>query len=453
MRSDRRLIRLLIVLALIALPALVLTLACAGNACVQREAKAATAPEIPFCGLPAEIRTLVAQGYREGRSGDILAVSELPAVSGQLPEEPTGTAPIWPSLESGVATRVPVVFAGPGVPKRPLPAGDTDLADVGPTIAKLGRITWPFPQYRQGIVLPGFEPPPDRTPLIVVVAWKGLGSDDLATDATAWPSLRALMRGGSGTLDATTGSLPVDSTAALTTIGTGGVPSSHGITGTLIRNEDGALVQAWSDDAPVSVIAGIGDTIDEKTGDRAKVGLVATEPFDRGLIGGNWYFGRDDDDVRIVPTDRAARTASALLAAEGFGTDGVPDLLGVTLDGPIGEMDRATGEVAEAARAATGGRAVVVVVGTGSGSDAERPGAAASLTGSAVAEAADAAAGTPVVEAATGGELFLDQQVMADAAIPQGRLVDGIDALRIDGEPVMADVFPAFAVSFGRYCS
>ena len=63
----------------------------------------------------------------------------------------------------------------------------------------------------------------------------------------AWPFLRRAMRPGRRhDSRRSTGSLPLDPAATLTTIGTGGLPSPHGITGTLVRDDDGAVARAWS---------------------------------------------------------------------------------------------------------------------------------------------------------------------------------------------------------------
>ena len=78
---------------------------------------------------------------------------------------------------------------------------------------------------------PGFRPtgsptPADEPSLVVQVVWKGVGSADLEAHPHAWPFLRATIAGGGGTLEGTTGSLPLDPTATLTTIGTGGLPDA-----------------------------------------------------------------------------------------------------------------------------------------------------------------------------------------------------------------------------------
>ena len=83
------------------------------------------------------------------------------------------------------------------------------------------------------------------------------------------------MREGAGTIEAVTGSVPLDPAATLTTIGTGGLPSSHGITGSLVRDDDGTVRRAWSASGAGSVIATFADDLDAASGQRAAVGAVA----------------------------------------------------------------------------------------------------------------------------------------------------------------------------------
>jgi hypothetical protein len=454
--TGRRLAQLLVMLAVVAAPAIVLRFLCFGDSCEEQTKAGPTS--VPFCVLAPEIRDLVGYGYRQGRSADVLTVVGDGSVRGRVPASgPTGAADEWPGLGSEAATRVPIALAGPGMPAARLAPG-TGLADVAPTLAQAIRLKWPFPQLRDGEALQaGGEGANERPRLLLLVAWKGAGSEELRLSAGDWPFLRSLMREGAGTLDGRTGSFPIDSTAALATAGTGGLPASHGITGTIIRNDEGALVQAWSPRAPVTIIAGLGDTLDHELAERPMVGLVGTESFDRGAIGGGWYGERDDDDVRIVPADRAPAAAEAMLAA-GYGRDATPDLLAVTLDGSPAAMDRATKSIVEAARAATGGSVAVAVVGTGwSPTEAETaastPGQLQTVNAGEVVKEVERSAGAPVVEAAVPGALFLDQTVLADRSISDGRIVEALGSMTVPGGgPLFADAFPAFAISFARYC-
>jgi hypothetical protein len=69
--SGRRLLTLLVVLAAIGLPAGILQALCVGRSC---EGEQGEPTRVPFCPLPATLRDLLASGYREGRSPDVLGV-------------------------------------------------------------------------------------------------------------------------------------------------------------------------------------------------------------------------------------------------------------------------------------------------------------------------------------------------------------------------------------------
>jgi hypothetical protein len=127
-------------------------------------------------------------------------------------------------------------------------------------------------------------------------------------------------------------------TATLTTIGTGGLPFQHGITGSFVRNDDGRVVEAFGEDAPVPVIASLADDL-EHADPRTLVGLVVARQRDRGLVGGGWYTDQEPVDI-VVGTGAAVPIAVAFQLSSGYGADDMPDILGITLDGSIRRMDR-----------------------------------------------------------------------------------------------------------------
>lgn len=441
MGFDRRMLLLFVVLAVLGLPAFTLRVLCVGHAC--DEPVSATA-EVPFCGLPAGLRGPVAAGFREGRSPDVLGVTRV-SVGGGTAFGRKEAQPQWPSVQS-TSRRVPLVLAGAGVPAGPLPAG-TGLDDVAPTIASLIGIERPHPEVRSGELVHIATEAPGAPPLVVQIVWKGIGSTELERAPDAWAELRSLSERGSSTLEAEVPSLPMDPAAVLATIGTGGLPSQHGITGTLLRNDEGSVAEAWGPEAPVSVIAALGDDLDELSSQRALVGLVADDPADRGLIGKDWYVDTDRDEITIAGTADAARSVKTLLD-EGFGDDEVPDLLAVSLAGSVGSMDRATGDIIGTVEKAVPGALFVV---TGTGSPATSAGLRANEVGGQVDSLLEVGPG--VVEATSPGGLFLDQQVLTDEQIAEDRVLKAMSQVVDDtGQKVFADVFPAIAVSFGRYC-
>jgi hypothetical protein len=447
--SGRRLLTLLVVLAAIGVPAGVLQALCVGRSC---EAEGDAAPRVPFCPLPAALRDLLADGYREGRSPDVLGV-----VQGGTPvyTEIAGTLLSWPAAGTAVDdVVVPLAFAGAGVRRDvELPPGVT-LDRVAPTIAAALGFERPFPNIRSGTAIDGIaggEPPA----LVLLIAWKGLGAADLSARPDDWPFLASLLEEGAGTLEASTGSLPLDPAATLTTLGTGGLPSQHGITGSFVRNEAGEVVEAFGTGAPVPVIATLADDLDAPASagvpspfeQRPVIALVATDDRDRGLVGGDWYENHDTDRVILAGGAEAASSARSLLAANR--DDGVPDLVGVVLDGSIRSVDRRSEQIAAAAEISTRGSVLVVVAGTGPASSTS-----ADPDGALVSAVEDAVPGeAPAVAATVPGGIFLDQRVLTEARVSGQVAVDSLlGVTSSDGREMMADAFQGFAVSFARYC-
>jgi hypothetical protein len=442
--ASRRLFVLLVVLTAVAVPAGALRAACAGRSCADEQAAA----RVPFCPLPSWIKDDIAAGYREGRSPDVLAVAERSGLSAG-----PGTPP-WPSVADGPdATSVPIVFAGYGVRRGAPVAPGTRLDAIAPTIAEALSFRRPHPDVRSGVEVAGAADGA-RPRLVVEIALEGIGTREVEADPAAWPELHRLLREGAGTLAGDAGSLPLDPTATLTTIGTGGPPAEHGITGSLLRNDAGRVVRAWGDGSPPSVIATLADDLDAPAPfgrfDQApRIGLVAPSTADRGLVGGTWYPSADRDDVAILrdPAEDPVGAVERILD-RGYGGDAVPDVLGVVLDGANPHADARLGQVVRAASAAAGGAAMIVVAGTGSAS------ASAGGLDETLRTVEDAVPGDArVVSGTVAGGLFLDQRVLADERISGQAVVDallGADDVR--GGPLVRDAFQGFAVSFARYC-
>lgn len=442
-------VTLLLLVAVVGAPALGLRLLCVGHSC--DEAVSATAT-IPFCSLPAQLRQLIANGFREGRSPDVLAVPSTPVAGGTYFDKKPKTE--WPSLDAIGSTRVPIAFRSPGFGTRivsddtgKVPAG-TGLDDIAPTITELVGLERPHPEVRSGRAIPGVAAGGGDIRLVLQIVWKGVGSADLERDTDAWPTARSLIDG-FGTMDGRTGSLPTDPAAVLTTIGTGGTPAQHGITGSILRGDAGQLREAWSDKAPVSVIAGLGDDLDELTGQEARIGMLADQPTDRGLIGKDWYVEGDADDFVVT---RLAHVAEAVqrLIKDGYGDDETPDLLAIALEGPLAQMDDATHAMIELAIDAVGDDALAVAFST-TGSSAGK----AALPAAVVVRQVERAV-TPtreVVSASIPGGLYLDQDVIVEETLSDDDILGALKGLADDrGRRVFEDVFPAIAVSFGRYC-
>lgn len=253
MGTGRRLVILLIALALIGVPAAALRASCAGASCTS---SAAAGTPAPFCALPADLRALITAGTYEGRSPDALGVAGSTAVTSDIGG---GVDVPWPSEGLAGALDVPLVFIGSGIRTGELPS-TLGLDQIAPTLEPLVGLSRPHPEVRSGTAIPGAARAGRSTPLVVMIVWKSLGMSDIANADTPWFD-RTSARPGStngprpGELGiaaglATAGALPLDPTAVESTIGTGGLPSQHGITGTWVRNTQGRLTRAFGPGSP-----------------------------------------------------------------------------------------------------------------------------------------------------------------------------------------------------------
>jgi Type I phosphodiesterase / nucleotide pyrophosphatase len=431
---------MLVVLAAIGIPAAVLTATCAGRSC---DASGGDTVRVPFCPLPAALKDGIANGFREGRSPDVIGV----AAGTPVYTDVDGLRTPWPATGAATDPRLPIVFAGAGVTEGgSVPDGAT-LDRVAPTVSDVLGFERAFPEVRSGTAITGVADG-ERPRLVLLIAWKGVGSSELEARPSDWPFLSSLLEDGAGTLEGETGSLPLDPAATLTTIGTGGLPSQHGITGSFVRNGEGAVVQVYAPHAPVQIIATLADDLDHAD-PSTLVGLVATDERDRGIVGGDWYPGEDPVDT-VIGDSAAAPLSVDVHLTTGYGADDVPDVIGVVLDGRVRSMDGWTREIVTEARRATGESTLVVLAGTGS-AEASR---LAVPDDELVAAVEDAVPGSePAVAATVPGGLFLDQAVLRREQVTGQVAVDAmLSATGPDGESMLADAFQGFAVSFARYC-
>ena len=441
---GRRLTSLLAALALVGAPALVLRALCVGRSCDDRQA---ASPTVPFCPLPADVRADITAGFRAGRSPDVMATTALVPVIEPADQD---HAP-WPAAASP-DLRVPIAFLGRGVQRSSLPEG-MGLDQIAPSLARALGYDRPHPEVRAGTAVPLNDPgapalAPQAIPLIVEIAWKGVGAPEVGG---SWPpGMGALIRrDGAGTLAGDAGSLPLDPAATLTTIGTGGLPFQHGITGSRVRTDQGGVRWAWSGGAPTSVISTLADALRHSFGAGTRVGMVATDRTDRGLIGDGWYLGARPGQLVRGVTDPVRSFARFL--DEGYGTsDGAPDVLGVVLQHSVGTDDALTGTIVRNVLRRVPD-ALVVVAGTGSPAPRDPTPRPTSAPG--VGAQVDDAMGGPVVAGTVAGGFFLAVRALnaanltADAVVQQMRSLDARG-----GTPLFSEVFPAFSVAFSRYC-
>ena len=225
---------------------------------------------------------MVASGYREGRSPDVVAehvVGLRPVEAGPA----MGRVP-WPSDRARVRPGCRWRSSEPGSARaRSLPGhehrpGRPD--DRGGAWASRGRSPRCDRAGRSQAC-----PTEHDAPLGVVIVWSGIGTSDLERVPAAWPRLRRTMQGAAATTEATTGSVPVDPVAAIATIGVGATPSLHGVAGAAVRDDAGRVVPAVGPLAPTPVLATLAEDLDEGSGQRASIGLVGGARTDRVLIG------------------------------------------------------------------------------------------------------------------------------------------------------------------------
>ena len=426
--AGRRTLVLLSLVALVGVPAGVLRAFCAGHSCDE---PANASSEVPFCSLPDEVRERVAAGFREGRSPDLLAVA---AGAGLV----AGDGVPWPSTAGGGSTRVPIAFWGRGMNLNATIPPGTGLDDVAPTIAAILGFDRPHPEVRSGTAIEGVAAPRRPPRLVVEVVWVGRGSNDTGKG----PVLLGFMASGPSTLDADTASVPVDPAAVLTTIGTGGRPSQHGITGAHVRDDAGELRKAWSPRSPVSVIATLADDLDEAMGQEPVIGMVAARRSYLGAVGGNWYTDVDRDRFVKTTKGREPRDVRKLLDRS-FGADDVPDLAVVAVEGGRETLDEVLRIVLRRGAKVSGHSLTVAFTATG------RTGAGEPFDPGAI-PGDDVGA---LVEQVVPGGFFVDQEELARRRVSEDVILRGLTEMRdASGDPVFADVFPAIAVSFGRYC-
>ena len=444
----RRSLAVFILLALMGAPAVALRLLCVGEAC---RSQAQATESTPFCSLPRPLRQQITNGFRDGRSPEVLAVA---GPSGVLSRADGAAKSAWPSTASE-RPQVPVMFWGEGVSRGSEIASAVGLDDIAPTIAGLIGLERPHAEVRSGELIEEAVASVGTPRLVIQIIWKNVESDDVRDAMGRLPEFSALAEEGASTFAGELDSLPADLAASLTTIGTGGLPSQHGITGSLLRNESGELVEAWSPESPGTVIATLADHLDQMSKNHALITLVGTEASDRGLIGGDWFADGDQDAVSLLPrTSGVAEQTSAvlrLLRTTALGKDDVPDLLGVVQSGTMPELDLSLGKILRAASRAAPGEVVLVVAGTGS-NEHSRFNEAVSAAKVVRRVEAEVTGSSEVIEGSVPGGFFLDQDELSELKISDDVVVEPLRTMRSSGKLVFADVFPGVAVTFGRYC-
>jgi type I phosphodiesterase/nucleotide pyrophosphatase len=251
------------------------------------------------CDLPLDYLRRIRRGTYFGRSPEVTIVPRKPHTFATfVTTQHTGP---WKYLQE-----VPLIFYGPGFIK---PVGSTTVsheatvADLAPTVARL--IDTPFPERRPGRVLEEILVPRRRRPpaLVLNIVLDGGGWNVLRQWPDEWPFLAKMIEGGASIVDATIGSSPSVTPAIHTTMGTGTWPKRHGIVSIEQRAGD-AIVQAYGGTSPrYQRVTSLADIYDPRTGNEAKIGLLAEKNWHMGMIGKGAYHPGGDKDIAVMITE------------------------------------------------------------------------------------------------------------------------------------------------------
>lgn len=271
------------------------------------------------CALPSEQLARIWRGYDPRRSENVLLVPRKPAFFGSFTE--VNHSGPWDFLQ-----RVPLVFYGPGrIRDSGRVADPATIADVYPTV---GELTGVELEPRDGRVLHEVAEPTTtgRPKLIVTVVWDGVGRNVLDYWPDGWPTLRRLEREGTSYRNATVASSPSITPATHATLGTGTFPRSHHVTGIYMRGSTGLDLAFDGTDPRHLSIDTFADQIDAELGNRPLVGLLGWSDWHLPMMGhGLAQTGGDLDDVAIVLLDANVGSNSSYFSLPAY-LDGFPGL-------------------------------------------------------------------------------------------------------------------------------
>lgn len=251
------------------------------------------------CGMSETLLRRTLRGNWLGRGPNLSLISHRGNPFGDFTFSTTHSGP-WDFLQ-----RVPLLLYGPGFirPRGDLQIGrEVTLADVVPTLA--GLLETPAPATAVGRPIKSALLPRDRRSkdlrLIVTVVWDGGGSNVLRRWKGSWPFLASLTKRGTFVTNATVGSSPSVTPAIHATLGTGAWPSRHGIVN-ITQRDNGYLTGSFESLSPDHLEAKtLADVWDRRTGNRAKIGLVAKDGLHLGMMGHGAYLPGGDRDIAAI---------------------------------------------------------------------------------------------------------------------------------------------------------
>lgn len=360
---------------------LALALALLAAACTTAAEPERGPVEAGPCGVSEPVRGWVRNGYHPERSGE---VQFLPA-DGTVVGRGLSHAP-----PSELTQRVPLFWYGPSVVRAAgRVGGPATVADVAPTVAGLIGFDFDAPDGRVlPEVVTGHGEPPR---LVVLMVWDAVGTNVLEEHPESWPNLRRVLEDGVWYEDAVVGSSPSNTPAVHATMGTGAFPRSHGrvtssfwMGGRYVESEAvgpadllvpglADVYAAGLDNEPVTGVVGsrgwhlgmlgqgsawpgtephLAVLTDPETGDWGLLAqdrrhfrfpeyvhgvqgldeLVRALDLESGELDGTWLGEpvlEDPTGLILTPawTEHQTRVIEEVVRREGFGADGVPDLL------------------------------------------------------------------------------------------------------------------------------
>jgi len=164
---------MLVVIAAIGIPAAVLTANCVGRSC---DASGGQPVRVPFCPLSRDLKDGIVNGFREGRSPDVLGVADRTPVYTDI----EGMRMPWPATRTFTDPRVPIAFAGAGVASGATVPDGTTLDRVAPTVSDILGFERDHPEVRSGTAVAGVANG-ELPRLVLLVGWKGIGTSELET--------------------------------------------------------------------------------------------------------------------------------------------------------------------------------------------------------------------------------------------------------------------------------
>jgi arylsulfatase A-like enzyme len=255
------------------------------------------------CALPKPWLERIKRGHDAGRSGDIAILPDYPAYmttggGGWTHSGPWGYLQRVPLVFYGpgfIEPREPVL--------RPVTLAD--VAPTLMTMLHAVLPSADGSALPEAARLDAARLRQDRPRLIVVIVWDGGGWNVLERWPRAWPNLKRWIETGVSFMNAKVGSSPSVTPSVHTTIGTGLYPARHGITGITVRRATGEVSDSFmkGESAGLMKASTVAERWDEHNRNRALVGMVAYEPWHLGMIGrGAEDLSGDADDAAWLNT-------------------------------------------------------------------------------------------------------------------------------------------------------